>query len=332
MIRFGMCGCGGFIEKAVLPRMRDVENARPVAAFDTSKECLERVCRDFDIARACTSYAELLSADNVDAVYIASPNVFHKEQVLAAAKAGKHVFCQKPMGLNAAECRDMVRTCRQCGVKLGVGFCYPFGGAQQRAKELIQEGVIGEVSHIHISFNLGTYTRETVGWRCDPKMSGGGPLMDLAPHLVNLACFFLDDKVESVMAYVRPGKTDTEIETDVAALLEFRRGARVSIDTSFLRRNTHNYAIVGTTGEIRAVGTMGWQAGGELSLHLADHEREDVPFPSVEHIEQELRLYCRAVEKDQEPPVPGEAGLHAQATIDAIYKSGRTGKRCAVEE
>ena len=330
MIRFGMCGCGGFVEKAILPMMQDVENAKAVAAFDVDKERLDKICKEFNISQACSTFEDLLKADEVDVIYVASPNVFHKEHTILAAKSGKHVFCQKPMGMNAAECREMIKACRKKGVKLGIGFCYPFGGAQQRTKELIKEGAIGQVSYLHLSFNLGGYNPKTAGWRCDPKLSGGGPLMDLSPHLINLACFFLDDKVESVMAYVRPEKTEKEIETDVLALLEFSGGARVCIDNSFVRRNKHNYTVVGTNGEIHAVGTMAWRAGGKVVLRAGGKE-QDISFSDIEHIEKEIRLYCNAVERNEEPPVPGEAGLHAQAVIDAIYESGRTGRRCIVE-
>jgi len=288
MINFGICGCGDFIKYAVLPMMNSVENAKAVAAFDTDKDRLGAVCEEFDIPSQCATFEDLLKIDSVDAIYVASPNVFHRPQTIAAAEAGKHVFCQKPMGMTAAECREMIAACKRNGVKLAMGFCYPLQGAQQRAKELVKEGTIGEVSHLHISFNLPGYNPETVGWRCNPKLSGGGPLMDIAPHLINLACFFCEDKVESVMAYIRPERTDTQIETDVTAILQFSRGARATIDTSFVRGDKHNYILAGTSGEIRAVGTMAWRTGGSLTMRRPD-EVEDIPFSMTEHIEEERR-------------------------------------------
>lgn len=330
-ICFGICGCGDFMERAVLPMMQKVRDAKAIAACGGhDKTQVDKVCRQFKISCVCPTFKDLLKVDDVDAVYIASPNVFHKEQTIAAARAGKHVFCQKPMGMNAAECSEMMEVCRKEGVKLGIGFCYRFQGAQQQAKQLIKQGAIGEVSYIYISYNLPGYNPETVGWRCDPKMSGGGPLMDVAPHLIDLACFFLDDQVESVMAYVRPDRTETEIEIDALALLQFSRGARASIDTSFVRGNRHNYTIVGTKGEIHAAGTMAWRTGGRLTLRV-EGEEKDIPFSDVEHIEQELRLYCSAVARNEQPSVPGEAGLHVQAVIDTVYESGQTGKRHLVK-
>ena len=103
----------------------------------------------------------------------------------------------------------------------------------------------------------------------------------------------------------------------------------MSYDTSFVRRNEHNYTITGSLGEIHAAGTMSWYTGGRIAL-LRNGKTEDLEFSREEHIEMEMRLFCNGLKTDKQLPVPGEAGLHAQAVIDAIFESGRTGKRCLV--
>jgi predicted dehydrogenase len=330
MLRFGISGCGGFMERGVLPLMQKVPGVEIVAVYDQNPAAVEKLGGLFGIRHRFKTFEDLVACPDVDVVYVASPNVFHKPQTLAAAKAGKHVFCQKPMAMNAGECRQMIRGCKAAGVKLGIGFCYPFAGPQQKVKQLIHQGAIGEVSYYAISYSLGGYTKESVGWRCDPKMSGGGPLQDVAPHLVNLGCFFLDDTVKSVMAYVRPDLTDTDIELDTVTVCEFSRGARGTIDTSFVRGHTHTYTVIGTAGEIRATNTMCWRVSGKITLQAGGKE-QDVPFEPTEGIEEEIRAFAGAVEGGRDLPMPGEAGLHAQAVIDAIYKSGRTGKRMEVK-
>ena len=330
MISLGICGCGRFVEQGVLPLVKDVGNVKLAAVFDTRGQRAQQIADEFAIPKVFDNYDELLGCAEIDAVYIATPNSYHKDHTIAAAKAGKHVLCEKPMGRDAAECREMIEACRENRTRLAVGFCYPLGGAQQKAKQLITEGCIGEVSYIHISYNLASYTPENVGWRCDSKISGGGPLMDLAPHLVHLGCFFLDDKAESVMAYVRPEKTESQVETDVNAIIEYSRGSRVVIDASFVRGNPHNYGVVGSEGEIHVLGTMAWRAGGTVTLREEAGE-QTVPFGPEEPIAEEFRLFSAAIEGDEELPAPGEIGLHVQAVIDAIYESGRTGKRCIVQ-
>ncbi len=329
MLRFGICGCGGFVEKGVLPLLTRIPDIQIVAAYNPSSTRLDRVAEEFSIRHRFANYEDLVACKDVDAIYIASPSVFHKDQTIAAANAGKHVLCEKPMGMNAAECRQMVEVCEARGVKLGIGFCYPFAGAQQKVHQLVRDGAIGEVSYYTISFSLGCYNKDTVGWRCEPKMSGGGPLMDIAPHLINLGCYFLDDTVDTVMSYVRPELTQEQVELDAIALMEFSRGARGMIDTSFVRSNTHNYSLIGTGGEIRAVNTMCWRAGGKLILQEYGKERE-IAFDLVEGIEEEFRHFVRAVERNEPLIMSGQAGLHNQAVIDAVYESGRTGRRCQV--
>ena len=330
MVRFGVCSCGGFIERTVLPNIAAVGNAEVVAAYNRSEDRLQRVCDKFGIERRYTQYNDLLKQDDVDAVYIASPNVYHKSHTIMAAEAGKHVFCEKPMAMNARECQQMVDACRHHGVKLGVGFCFPFYGSQQRVKQLVVEGAIGQVSHVHISFNLGTYNKETVGWRCDPKVSGGGPLMDLGPHLVNLACFFLDDQVKKAMAYVHPDKTNDQIELDAVVALEFERGGRATFETSFVRGNVPYYSVVGSGGEIHAVNTTCQTDGGELRL-ITHEKHETINFEKQQGIAEQIHLFCRAIEQGSEPAMSGETGLHVQAVIDGIYESGRSGRRQSIE-
>ena len=327
MVNFAVSGCGAFVEKAVLPLMKEVKNARPIAACGgRDLEKVKRVCGKFNIPHICETFEYMLQIDEVDAVYVASPNVFHKEQTIAAARAGKHILCEKPMAMNVAECREMIAACNEHKVKLAIGFCYPLAGSQQKVKEMIKAGSIGDVSYMHFSFNLGGYNPETVTWRCDPRLSGGGPLMDVAVHLVNLGCFFLDDEVESVMAYVRPEKTEEAVELDTVSMLEFKRGVRAVMDCSFVRGNRHNYIIAGSEGEIHAMGTMQWNAGGKLVLRARGKE-EEVSFPLYEHIARQIQLFCRAIEGDEEVPFSGKDGLHVQAVIEAIYESGRSGGR-----
>jgi predicted dehydrogenase len=331
-----MCGCGGFIEKGVLPAMADAENAQAVALFDVSDDRLQQVGDQFGIKKRFKKYDDLLVCDEVDVVYIASPNIFHREQVIAAAQAGKHVFCQKPMGMNARECQEMLAAVEAADVKMGLGFCFRYAGAQKKAKELLDAGEIGHPCTFHMSFNFHGYTSETVGWRCDAKLAGGGAMMDLAPHMVDLASFFMGSAVESVMSYIHPEKTKTEIETDALIILQMVNGTSALLDTSFnLRGDGAFYRIVGSSGEIRRSGIDGWRINGEVGVPLtvvkSGTEHGKVNYPAHEYIEKELVAFCRAVENGEEPPVSGQYGSKLQAVIDAVFESGKTGRRIEVE-
>lgn len=311
------------------------ERAQAVALFDVSARRRDTVGEAFDVGQRFGTYEELLTRDEVDVVYVASPNAFHREQVIAAAAAGKHVFCQKPMGITAAECADMLTAVERANVKMGVGFCFRYAGAQQKVKALLDAGEIGRPCSFHMSFNFGGYTPENVGWRCDARLAGGGPMMDLAPHMVDMACCFLDAKVESVMAYVTPDKTDGQIEKDVLAILWMDNGTSALFDTSFnLRGDGAFYRIVGSSGAIRRDGIDYWHIGGTegppLFLEKGGEPPQQVPYATHEYLQHELDAFCSAVEKGEEPPVSGRYGMEIQSVIDAIYESGRTGRRCSI--
>lgn len=335
MLGFGMCGCGGYIERAALPMIEVIPEAQAVAAYDVSADRVNLCADKFEIPNRCFTFEDLLRIKEVDIVYVATPNALHKPQTIAAAEAGKHVFSQKPLGLNVQECREMIASCKANGVKLGVGFCNRFHGAQQKAVNMVREGVLGDVTYMHSSFNLFGYTVETANWRCDPKLAGGGPLMDLSPHIVDWAAYVFDDVPVSAMAYVRPKPTDTQVEMDVAAIVEFKKGARLAIDTSFnTRLDVPTYQIVGSKGKLSGAGTMVWLTGGEQIGELTWAPGWDpvqkLEFSGQEHIGIEMSLFCQAIMNNTQPPVPGEAGLIAQAAIDAIYESGRTSKRVEI--
>jgi len=322
--RWGLCACGGFIQRAVLPQLRKIDCAEVIKAYDPVPEVRDRVAREFGIEMV-DNYDAILDDDSINCVYVASPNFLHAEQTIAAAERGKHVFCQKPMARTADEARPMLEACAKAGVQLGVGFCYRYAGANEKMIQLIKEGAIGEPTLITINFHLG-YTKDNIAWRCDPKLSGGGPLMDLAPHFVDLARFMMQDEYVSVFAHVDPPVNDEDVEQDTIALLRFKGGAKAVIDNTFnARHHPHEVIIDGTGGRLHAIRHMCWGPGGILHRYNMN-VREDVVFSMHEHIEKELILYMDAIRQGNDIPVSGRDGLIANIVIDAIFKSGATGQ------
>ncbi len=163
MIRLGLCGCGTFVRRGVMPQLRKIDNIKVLGVYSASQASREKFAEDFSVPKVYSAYEEMINDKDIDAVYICTPNVFHKDYTIQAANAGKHIFCEKPMAMNTNECKQMVEAIERNNVKFAIGFCYPLAGPQQKAKQLIDDGAIGEISHIHISFNLGGYNKETAG-------------------------------------------------------------------------------------------------------------------------------------------------------------------------
>ncbi len=334
MIRFGICGTGAFVAAAVLPSMSRLEGVEVSAVCDPDPEARKRASELFGVELLYTDIDAMLAGVDIDAVYVGSPNACHLDHVSKAAQAGKHVLCQKPLGLTAAECRRMIDICEANKVNLGVGFCNRFSNAQKRAKKLIVDGVLGKINYIDMSMSAYFPPNARSSWRFDRALSGGGPLMDLAPHIIDLAHFLLDDEVESVQAYVTPDVTEHRVEDGAVATMLFKNGIQGTLETSFSRIRPYSYTICGDKGTLRAVGTMAWLTGGEkigsIELRTLDGI-VDVGYEGNEHIEEEISAFCLAIENTRRAPVSGEDGLRAQAVIDAIYESSRTGRRCRVE-
>lgn len=333
MIRFGICGSGGFVAAAVLPAMRESGEALVTSVCDPSPDSVRRVIESFDIERAYSSLDEMLAKEDIDAVYIASPNVLHLEQVTRSANSGRHVLCQKPLGMTADECREMIVVCEANDVRLGVGFCNRFNNAQRKAKQLLRDGVLGEVSLIEMSMSAVFGPEARSSWRFNRSVSGGGPLMDLAPHMIDLARFLLDDEVESVQAFVCPDMTETRVEDNAVTALRFRSGILGTLETSASRLRPWHYAVSGSLGTLQVANPIAWLTGGQkvarIELFTSDGPAQ-VDYEANEHIVEEIQAFCTAVKSGQKPPVSGEDGFRAQAVIDAIYESGRTGRCCQV--
>ena len=172
-LRWGVLGSGGIarrrtIREGIVP----ADNAALVAAFDVDPRVNADVAGQFGMA-ACSSERELLARDDVEAVYVATPAHLHHAQVLAAAAAGKHVLCEKPLGLTIEQARDMIGACEAAGVKLGVGFMMRFHSQHVEALRLIEAGRLGRLAYGRAQLSCCIRPSTALGDRCPPSAGAG---------------------------------------------------------------------------------------------------------------------------------------------------------------
>ena len=251
---WGIIGCGNVVEKKSGPSIlksggsrivgvmrRDAEKARPFA---------EAVG-----AALCTAEAdEILNHPHVDIVYVATPPSSHKQYVLAAAAAGKHVLVEKPMGLSAAEDQQMIDACRQAGVQLFVAYYRRFHPHVLKMKELIDSGRIGRPTTALIEYAQppAPNTPWGGGWRVQPEISGGGLFVDVVSHRIDLMIYLLGqpDKVCGLTALVDPS---TGAEQAASLSVRFAGGALCSVSGDFAsNRSADRFVIAGTDGTIES--------------------------------------------------------------------------------
>lgn len=286
-VRWGILGCASIAEKAVIPAIKRSRNGvlHSIASRDADRA--SEWAEKFGFTRSHRDYRSLVEDPEVDAVYNPLPNDLHAEWSIRAARAGKHVLCEKPMAMNAAEVRDMIAAAEGSGVLLMEAFMYRFHPQIDQALELVRSGAVGEVRSVKSSFTF-LFERGGENYRWFPGM-GGGALYDVGCYTISAARLVFADEPLTVFARARldPG---TGVDMTTAVLLEFPGGRFAMCDCSFESHFQSRLLAVGTEGTVyldRAFSAKDFEARiqiirGERSEALAV-PRADMFALMVEH-------------------------------------------------
>ncbi len=338
-IKWGVIGSGGIARRRTIPEgISKACNAELSVVFDINAQVNAEVAKDFD-AKQAASIEALLDTD-VDAVYVATPAHLHGDQVRASAKAGKHVLCEKPLGMTVAEVQEMIELCQQRGVKLGCAFMMRLVAQHAEALKLINEGKLGQPTYARVQLSCW-YPPIEGAWRQDPAAGGGGSLIDMGGHCIDLLEMFFG-KVARVSCFINNTVHDYKSEDSAIAMLFFENGALGTIDTFFcIPDNSSKNALelYGSKGSILAKGTIGQAPAGEMVAFLEqdskDYDARQVRTEAQEMIiapepvntyQAEIEEFSQAIIDDREPLIGGEMGLRSQKVLAACYESARTGK------
>lgn len=323
-LRWGILGCGDIAEKTFAPCLLHSPHCRLVAVARRNAPLARAFAERFAVPAWHTSDAELLAREDVDAVVIATPPHLHCAQTEAAAAAGKHVLVEKPMALNPEECRRMIAACTAAGVRLGVAYRRRLFPQVTRLKELLAAGAIGRVTLIRAHYSGWMGLTPGDAWRVDPSVGGGGALMDMACHRLEVM-LNLGGAVTEVMAMVETLAHPWPVDDTGCLLLRFEGGILGVHSTTLTSPPRYDFVEVdGTTGKLLL----------DPMEHWADHLRlitpageERIPVTPVSGEFQDLAMiedFVRAVRDGREPVCGAPAGLHTQAVIAAAYESART--------
>jgi predicted dehydrogenase len=221
-LAWGILGTGRIAQKALIPALKGLPQTQIVAIASQDEGRARHSAAEFGIPRAYGSYQTLIDDSQIACIYNALPNHLHKEWTMRAARAGKHVLCEKPLGCTLAEGDEMAAAAQAAGVHLMEALMYPFHPRMERARKLLAEGAIGEAQHIQASFCFTL--REANNYRMRPEQ-GGGALLDVGCYVVHAACALMGARpvaVRSVGQYAASG-----IDETVSGLLEFAGGQRM---------------------------------------------------------------------------------------------------------
>ena len=317
-IRWGIIGCGDVTEVKSGPGFQKANHSQLVAVMRRNGDLARDYARRHGVPKWYDDADALIADPDVDAVYVATPPAAHKNYTLLCARAGKPVYVEKPMALDADECRAMLEGCREADVPLFVAYYRRALPRFVKVKSLIDDGVIGDVRFVSVTLHqpLGEEATKpgTLPWRLDPHIAGGGLFVDLASHMLDFLDYALGP-IREVGAFASNQANAYPVEDIVSGAFRFESGVHgmgTWCFTAFDRRDRTE--IVGTTGRI----TYATFDSSPIVLTTTAGTTE-LPIDSPPHIQQPLiQLVVNALNGVGESPSTGESALRTSRVMDQM--------------
>jgi predicted dehydrogenase len=326
MIRFGIVGFGLHAVKRMMPGFLRAGNSCVTALSRRDLAKAQESARQHNIPLAFDSAAALSQSPEVDAVFVTTPNSFHRQDVLTAISWGKPVLCEKPLGVNADECRQMVEAARKANVVFGVAHVFRFEQSTARLRERISAGEIGRPIFARSEFSFPGGPGHARKWLYDPKIAGGGPIADVGVHCVDTLRFVLQDEVLRVSARGMWDRVSGELEAAAALTLEFSRGTLGTVLTSYRADYRSPLEFVGENGVLDAENGLNVEHPIQLQLRRGGEIVETETVSNQLAYARMVDAFADAVEGKSKFPAPGEQGWQNQEILDAAYRSIKSGK------
>jgi len=317
-IRWGMIGTGDVTERKSGPALYLAERSELIGVTNRTRERAQRWSSRHGDPQVYDSAEALLANAQINAVYVATPPSTHAEYTALAARAGKHVLCEKPMAMSVDECRQMITVCQEHNVSLSIAFYRRYFPVVQKMKELVDAGAVGRVLRISAKTIAPFSPPNAEPWRLDAAVAGGGFLMDMGTHRFDLFNYFVGSP-SRVLGVVGTQSLDTVVDDVASVAMEFADGVQGSASFHWnCPVGRDELEIVGTEGILTTDSLSG---AGRLTLETrAGRELWALPSSLPVH----LNLVQRVVDHllDGAPnPCSGESGMVASEMVEAIYHS-----------
>ena len=330
-VRWGVLGVANIAVKKVIPAMQKGERTEIVAIASRDLARARTAAAQLQIPNAYGSYDELLADSSVQAIYNPLPNHLHVPWSTKAARAGKHVLCEKPIALNAQEAGTLIQVRDATNVKIGEAFMVRTHPQWLRAREIVRGGEIGELRAVTSVFSYFNKDRNNIR---NILEIGGGGIMDIGCYPITMSRFFFERRPARAAALI---ERDPEMKTDrlSSALLDFARGqATFTCSTQLVP--FQRMQIFGTRGRIEIEIPYNTPPDQPSRIFIdngsqfAGRSARVEEFPAVDQYTLQGDAFSRAIQENTEVPVPLEDALDNMRVIDAIFRSGASGKWEAV--
>ncbi|MCF8242427.1 MAG: Gfo/Idh/MocA family oxidoreductase [Melioribacteraceae bacterium] len=304
-LKWGVAGCGVFLEHNFLPSLQLFKRNRLISVYSSDINRAKYIGQKFTAESCYDNFDEFLKTD-IEAVYISSNNADHYWQVIKAAKAGKHILCEKPMAVNSQQAEEMVSTCKENNVQFAVDYIYRFHPLIQKANELIEKGMIGKI--ISVSANFNVELAPTNNYRFKKEL-GGGVLRDLGTHLIDLLRYF-GGEITEITGYVDNVIYKSEVDDFAAGITKFEKGGYGQFNVTFNTKKAFNRVeILGYNGAISIENFIGKKnVSAKLTIDLKDEKKKSFR-KRANKMNHMIRSIQKSFMNNRIPIVTGTDGL-----------------------
>jgi len=315
----GIIGCGRHAQIGHLPFYHADPKVKLIAVCSRRIANAKKAARQWKAEAYYSDYRELLRRDDIGAVSVCNPVWLHKETVIAAARAGKHILCEKPMAVTGSEAVEMIRAAEQNKVILMVGFSHRFYGLNRYVKQMALSGKLGRLIMFHNRFNLDVNYEGT--WFADKKYSGGGVVMDCGVHSIDLFRW-LAGEVREVSGFTGTFVQRMDVEDTAAFLLKAKNGVPGVVELSWSTPASVNtveiYGSRGTAVVDYSRNEVRFRRGGKKWLR-----RRNPASYAGQTFKAEIAHFVECVLSGRRPLVTGNDGLASLRIVEAVYRSAR---------
>lgn len=330
MTTWGLIGASTIAHEWVIDAIR-ATGGEIVSVMSTSAERGAKYAADHGIAKSVTSLSEIVGDPDIDAVYISTTNELHRDQAIAAAKAGKHILCEKPLAVSLEDAHAMVHAARAAGVVMATNHHLRGAGTHRAMREAIAAGRIGKPLAARV-FHAVYLPPHLQGWRLDRPDAGGGVILDITVHDTDALRFVLgDDPVEAIAFSQAGGMAKEGLEDAVMGAVRFKSGVIAQFHDGFTTKYAETgFEVHGTDGSLVARNCMSQKPVGTVTLRNADGETE-LTIERANLYENTLRDFHAAIAGNGKPLCSAEDGIWSLATGLAVMAAAKSGTATKIE-
>ncbi|MEZ5534996.1 MAG: Gfo/Idh/MocA family oxidoreductase [Thiolinea sp.] len=325
-IGIGLIGASRIARDSMIPVFAAHPDCELVSVYSSNFERGKEYAAANGIKRAAASVDELVNDPEVHAVYVSTTNELHHAQVLAAAKAGKHVLCEKPIAMSVQEGREMVAACHEAGVVMATNHHLRNAAPIRKLKGLVTSGAIGKPIAARV-FHAVYLPENLQGWRINDASAGGGVVMDIVVHDIDTLRFILGTEPLEVVSMSQSAGMAESVEDGNMAVFRFDDGLLAQVHTAFtVKYGGDGIELHGTEGSLRVTGVLGRRPGSAITLTNAQGEQQiTVAHHSLDA--ETVRQFIDAVQGKGQAAASGEDGLKSMAAALACLEAGKLGTR-----